>query len=116
MVDEDNLEGRIHAAYADPQVPDARLAEYRKLMGSCGVMRLWAHGRSKPLELVVDANGWLAQGDYKGYWYNPQQPQPASASLDGSCTDLPEARKTGRSCSAVPSLGGGWWLLRYEYR
>ena len=67
MVDEDNLDGRIHADYADPHLPDARLAEYRKLMRSAGIMRLWAHGKAKPLELVVDATGWLSHGDYKGY-------------------------------------------------
>ena len=117
MVDEDNLDGRIHADYADPHLPDARLAEYRKLMRSAGIMRLWAHGKAKPLELVVDATGWLSHGDYKGYSYNPLEQRPPSASLDISCFETAEAKKEGeRACSAVRSLGGGWWLLRYEYR
>jgi len=115
MADEDNLDGRIHADYADPHLPNARLAEYRKLMMASGIMRLWGNGRSKPLEMIVDANGFLSHGDYKGYLYNPSESRPSSASLDGSCFDLPEAKKTKRFCSAVHSLGGGWWLLRYEY-
>lgn len=116
MADEDNVDGRIHADYADPHLPDARLAEYRKLMSSAGIVRLWAHGRAKPLELVVDANGFLAQGDYKGYWYDPGEQQASSPSLDDSCFNLASAKKTARFCSAVRSLGDGWWLLRYEYQ
>lgn len=116
MVDEDNIDGRIHKDYADPHLVDARLAEYRKLMSADGIMRLWGHGRTKPLELIVDGNGFLAQGDYKGYLYDPGEQQPSSDSLDDSCFNLGSAKKTERSCSAVRSLGGGWWLIRYEYR
>jgi len=116
MVDEDNLVGRIHANYADPHLSDARLAEYRKHMRAAGIMRLWAYGRAKPLELVVDANGWLDAGESKGYWYDPSEQQPSSASLDNSCFEIANAKKEDRFCSAVRSLGGGWWLLRYEYR
>jgi hypothetical protein len=116
MVYEDNLDGRLHADYADSHLPDARLAEYRSLMRATGVMRLWGHGRSRPLELLVDANGWLNQGQYKGYWYDPSGPQQSSSSLDDSCFEIAEARKEERYCSAVRTLGDGWWLLRYEYR
>lgn len=110
MVDEDNLDGRIHADYADPHLPDVRLAEYRKLMRAAGIMRLWAHGRSKPLELIVDANGWLAEGEYKGYTYDPSEQQPSSASLDISCFEIAQARKEGRFCSANAAsvTAGGW--------
>ena len=116
MTDEDNIQGRIHADYADPHLEAARLAEYRRLMKASGVIRLYVNGRAKPLEFTVDANGWLSQGDYKGYLYDPGEQQVSSASLDDSCFDLPEAKKAGRFCSAVRSLGEGWWLLRYEFR
>jgi hypothetical protein len=116
MIDEDNLEGRIHAAYADPKVSPARLEQYRSLPGDAGVMRLWAHGKSKPFELVVDGTGVLAQGDYKGYLYDPAPQAPPAPSLDDSCFDTEKIPDAQRFCSAVRSLGNGWWLLRYEYR
>ena len=116
MVDEDDLDGRIHADYADPQLPAARIAEYRRLMRATGVKRLWGHGRSKSLELVVDSNGWLAQGEYKGFSYDPSGPQQSATSLDSSCFELAEATKAERYCGAVRTLGDGWWLLRYEYQ
>jgi hypothetical protein len=94
MIDEDNLEGRIHADYADPHLSDARLKEYRSLMSVNHITRLWGNGRSKPFELIVVANGWL----------------------DASCFDIKEPETDDRFCSAVNSLGDGWWLLRYEYR
>jgi hypothetical protein len=116
MIDEDNLVGRVHAEYADPRLPEARLAEYRKLMPNNHIKRLWGNGRSKPFELIVGATGWLAQGEYKGYAYDPSGPQQMADSLDTSCFQIHEATKTDRYCSAVRSLGDGWWLLRYEYR
>jgi hypothetical protein len=116
MVDQDNLDGRIHADYADPHLPEARLAEYRRLLKATGVMRLWAHGRAKPLELIVDGDGWLAQGDYKGYLYDLEAQKVSSASLDASCFDVADSKKTQRFCSAFRTLGAGWWLVRYEYR
>lgn len=115
MADEDNIEGRIHADYADAHLPPARLAEYRSLMKLAGVMRLYASGRARPLEFTVDANGWLSHGDYKGYLYSPGEQQVSSASLDDSCFHLTEAKKAERFCRAVRSLGGGWWLIRYEF-
>jgi len=66
--------------------------------------------------LVVDSNGWLDEGEYKGYLYDLSEQQPSSASLDVSCFEITEARKKDRFCSAVRSLGEGWWLVRYEYR
>jgi hypothetical protein len=116
MADEDNIQGRIHSDFADPKLSDVRLTEYRRLMKGSGIVRLYASGRGKPLELIVDANGFLAQGDYKGFWYNPAESRPPAASLDESCFDIAEATKQERSCSAVLSLGEGWWLIRYEYR
>lgn len=116
MIDEDNLEGRIHADYADPKVSPSRLEEYRSLLRDAGVIRLWAHGKSKPFELMVDGTGFLAQGDYKGYLYDPAPQTPPAPSLDDSCFDTAKIPDTQRSCSAVRSLGNGWWLLRYEYR
>ncbi|PYX94311.1 MAG: hypothetical protein DMG71_12930 [Acidobacteria bacterium] len=53
MIDEDNLEGRIHADCDDPKLAPARLDQYRSLMRNTGVMRLWAHGKSKPFELIL---------------------------------------------------------------
>jgi hypothetical protein len=116
MADEDNLDGRIHADYADPQLSGPRIAEYRRLMRATGVTRLWGHGRSNPLELDVDSNGWLAQGEYKGFSYDPSGPQQSAVSLDSSCFELAEATKADRYCFAVRALGDGWWLLRYEYQ
>jgi len=116
MIDKDNLEGRIHAGYADPKLSPSRLEEYRSLLRDAGVTRLWAHGKSKPFELMVDGNGFLAQGDYKGYLYDPALQNPPAPSLDDSCFDPAKIPDTQRSCSAVRSLGNGWWLLRYEYR
>src|SRR5215469_15093373 len=71
MIDDDNLQGRIHAKYADPELPPARLEEYRSLLRDTGIMRLWAHGKSQPFELIADGTGFLAEGDYKGYLYDP---------------------------------------------
>jgi hypothetical protein len=116
MAEDDDIHGRIHASYADPKLPDARLNEYRRLMSASGIMRLNANGRQKPLELMVDANGFLAQGDYKGYLYDPSESGGSAGSLDDSCFDIAEAKKQERFCSAVRSLGDGWWLIRYEYR
>jgi hypothetical protein len=116
MIDEDNLEGRIHADYADPHLSDARLKEYRSLMSVNHITRLWGNGRSKPFELIVVANGWLDQGEYKGYAYDPSGPQKSIDSLDASCFDIKKPETDDRFCSAVNSLGDGWWLLRYEYR
>jgi hypothetical protein len=42
MADEDNIDGRIHADYADPHLPVARLTEYRNLMKAADVTRLYA--------------------------------------------------------------------------
>jgi len=116
MAEEDDIHGRIHAGYADPKLPQARLDEYRRLMSASGIMRLYANGRQPPLELMVDGTGFLAQGDYKGYLYNPSESARSAASLDDSCFDIAEAKKEERFCSAVRSLGDGWWLVRYEYR
>jgi len=116
MIDEDNLEGRIHANYADPKLPSARLEEYRSLLRNAGIMRLWAHGTAKPFELIIDGSGFLAQGDYKGYLYDPAPPIPIRPSLDGSCFVTARIPDTQRFCGAVRNLGDGWWLVRYEYR
>jgi hypothetical protein len=116
MIDEDNLEGRIHADYADPKLPSSRLEEYRSILRDTGVVRLWAHGKSKPFELMVNGTGFLAQGDYKGYLYDPAPQTPRSDSLDDSCFATMKIPSTQRSCNSVRSLGDGWWLLRYEYR
>ena len=116
MIDEDNLDGRIHADYADPKLSVARLAEYRSLLRNAGVMRLWAHGSSKPFELVVDGSGFLSQGDYKGYLYDPAPQNPPLPSLDDSCFDTEQIPASQRFCSGVRNLGNGWWLIRYEYR
>ena len=116
MAEEDDVRGRIHTNYADPKLPEARLAEYRRLMHSSGIIRLYANGRQQPLELLVDGNGFLAQGDYKGYLYNPSESAHSAASLDVSCFEIAEAKKEERSCSAVRSLGDRWWLIRSEYR
>jgi hypothetical protein len=116
MIDEDNLVGRVHAEYADPHISAARLAEYRKLMAESGIIRLWGNGRSNPFELIVGMTGFLSQGEYKGYEYDPSGPQRIADSLDTSCFDIREATITERTCSAKKSLGDGWWLLRYEYR
>jgi hypothetical protein len=118
MVGEDNLEGRIHADYADPKLPSSRLGEYRSLLRAAGVMRLLAHGKSEPFELVAAGTGFLAQGDYKGSMYNPAKPKPprVSPSLDNSCFDTPQISDGDRSCSMARFLDDGWWLIRYEYR
>jgi len=112
MVNEDDLQGRIHASYADPKLPEDRLARYRSLMAESGVMRLWAQGKSKPIEFIVDATGFLDEGDYKGYLFSMSNETPASKSLDESCYS---AKSQDRYCSAVRPLGANWWLLRYEY-
>jgi hypothetical protein len=112
MVNEDDLQGRIHASYADPKLPKDRLARYRTLMAESGVMRLWAQGKSKPIEFIVDATGFLDEGDYKGYLFSMNNETPTSESLDKSCIS---AKSQDRYCSAVRPLGAHWWLLRYEY-
>jgi hypothetical protein len=118
MIDEDNLEGRIHADYAGPKLSSSRLEEYRSLLRDSGVMRLWAHGKSEPFELIVAGTGFLAQGDYKGYMYNPAKPQPPPVppSLDNSCFDTPQMSDGQRFCNVARFLDGGWWLIRSEYR
>jgi len=116
MVDEDNLDGRIHAAYADPKLSATRLEEYRSLLRNTGVVRLWAHGRSKPFELVADGSGFLSQGEYKGYLYDPAPQNPQLQSLDDSCFLTEQIPASLRFCSGVRSLGSGWWLIRYEFR
>jgi len=116
MIDEDNLEGRIHSDYHDPKLSPARLEEYRSLLRDTGVVRLWAHGKSKPFELMVAGTGFLAQGDYKGYLYDPTPQNAAASSLDNSCFETAQIPDTQRVCSAVRNLSNGWWLSRYEYR
>jgi hypothetical protein len=116
MAEEDNLQGRIHADYADPKLPEIRLNEYRRLMKASGIMRLSGAGRGKPLELIVDANGFLAQGDYKGFMYNPLASGKTDVSLDGDCFGIAGAFKEERFCSAARGLGDGWWLILYQYR
>jgi hypothetical protein len=116
MAEEDNPQGRIHADYADPKLPPARLQEYRRLMKSSGIMRLSANGRKEPLELIVDANGFLAQGTYKGYMYNPQASDRTEVSLDRDCFQISEALKERRLCMVARGLGDGWWLILKEYR
>jgi hypothetical protein len=116
MVEEDDLEGRIHAQYADPKLSPERLEQYRALMKDIGVMRLWANGKKEPFELIVDGTGFLAQGDYKGYMFNPEKPAPFFQSLDRSCFESNQILQTERSCRAASSLDNGWWLIRYEYR
>ena len=116
MIDVDNLDGRIHADYADPKLPATRLQEYRSLLRNVGVMRLWAHGKSKPFELIADGNGFLSKGDYKGYLYNPSPPAPHLQSLDDSCFVTEQIPDSQRFCGGVLSLGDGWWLIRYEFR
>jgi hypothetical protein len=108
MIDEDNLEGRIHADYADPKLSSSRLEEYRSLLRDSGVMRLWAHGKSEPFELIVAGTGFLAQGDYKGYMYNPAKPQPPPVppSLDNSCFDTPQMSDGQRFCNVARFLDG----------
>jgi hypothetical protein len=116
MIDEDNLEGRIHEDYADPQLPSSRLDSYRTLLRDIGVMRLWAHGKSKPFELIVAGTGFLGEGDYKGYLYDPAPQNPTAPSLNDSCFEVEEISDTQRFCSAVRNLDKNWWLIRYEYR
>ena len=115
MIDEDNLDGRIHADYADKKLSPSRLEEYRSLLRDTGVMRLWAHGKSKPFELIVDGTGFLAQGDYKGYLYDPAPQNPPLASLDDSCFLTGQIPDSQRFYSGIRSLGNGWWLIRYEF-
>jgi hypothetical protein len=112
MVAEDDLQGRIHATYADPKLPAERLSQYRNLMATSGVTRLWAKGRANPIEFIVDATGFLSQGEYKGYLFSMNTETPDSASLDQSCR---EEASYQRSCRAVRPLDVHWWLLRYEY-
>jgi hypothetical protein len=116
MIDEDSLEGRIHAGYSDPKLSSLRLEEYRSLLRDTGVMRLWAHGKTKPFELIIAGTGFLAQGDYKGYLYDPAPQNPPPSSLDDSCFETAQIPDSQRFCSGVRSLGNGWWLIRYEYR
>jgi hypothetical protein len=116
MIDEDNLDGRIHAKYADPKLSAARLEEYRSVLRDAWIIRLWAHGKSKPFELIADVSGFLSQGDYKGYLYDPAPQDPPLKSLNDSCFLTEQIPATQRSCSGVRSLGNGWWLIRYEYR
>jgi hypothetical protein len=118
MIDEDDLKGRIHAHYADPKLSSSRLEKYRSLLRDAGVMRLSAHGKSEPFELIVAGTGLLAQDDYKGYMYNPVKPQPSPVppSLDNSCFDTPQMSDGQRFCNVSRFLDGGWWLIRYEYR
>ena len=116
MIDEDNLEGRIHSDYSDPKLSTSRLEQYRSILRDTGVVRLWAHGKSKPFELMVAGTGFLAQGDYKGYLYDPTPQNPPASSLDNSCFETAQIPDTQPSCSAVRNLSDGWWLIRYEYR
>jgi hypothetical protein len=116
MIDEDNLQGRVHAHYADPKLSSSRLGEYRQLLRDTGVVRLWAQGKSKPFELIVDGTGFLSEGDYKGYLYDPAPKAPPLSSLDDSCFVTEKITDSQRFCSGVRSLGNGWWLIRYEYR
>lgn len=116
MIDEDNLEGRVHADYADPKLSSSRLEEYRSLLRDAGVVRLWAHGKSKPFELIVDGTRFLAEGDYKGYLYDPAPKNPSLKSLDDSCFQAEQVPDSQRFCSSIRGLGNGWWLIRYEYR
>jgi hypothetical protein len=116
MIEEDDLEGRIGRDYADPKLSPERLERYRALMKDIGVIRLWAHGKREPFELIVDGTGFLAQGDYKGYMFNPEKPALFSQSLDNSCFQSNQIPQNQRSCSAASSLDNGWWLIRYEYR
>jgi hypothetical protein len=116
MVDEDNLQGRVHADCAAPHLPAAQLAGYRRLMRADGILRLGGQGRSKPLDLLVDSNGWLGEGEYRGDSYDPSALQKSAASLDHSCWEIPEATKIDRHCSAVRALGDGWWLVEYGFR
>jgi hypothetical protein len=121
MVNEDDLNGvrgRIGLAYGPTHIAAERLAEYRRLLSSVGYGRLWPQGRDKPFEITVDSTGFLDVGDYKGYYYSPEKEKtPTAPSLDHSCFEIPNASsKDGKYCHAYRSLGGGWWLLRYEYR
>lgn len=115
MIDEDNLDGRIAADYADPRLPPMRLEKYRQAMAQIGVVRLWAHGRSKPFELIVGTSGFIHSGDYKGYLYDPEQEHPVSSSLDRSCFNEFPAVSEPQFCETFRKLGNGWWLIRYEY-
>jgi hypothetical protein len=116
MAEEDDIRGRIHADYADPKLPVARLQEYRRLMKVSGITRLSANGRKDPVEFIVDSNGFLAQGDYKGFMYNPLDSDKTDVSLDGDCFHIAEALKEERFCSVARGLGDGWWLILYQYR
>jgi hypothetical protein len=118
MIGEDNLDGRIHADYADPKLSPARLEQYRSLLRKTGAKRLWAHGKAEPFELIIDGTGFLAQGDCKGYMYNPAKPPPPPVppSLDHSCFDTTQISDKQRSCRAARFLDHGWWLIRYQYR
>lgn len=116
MIEEDNLEGRIHANYADPKLTPERLEQYRKLMKETGVIRLWAHGNKEPFELIAGGSGFLAEGDYKGYMFNPARPPSFSQSLDHSCFESVQISDAERVCRAASTLDDGWWLIRYEYR
>lgn len=113
MVIDDNLNSRIHEQYVDDQtLSPKRVAEYRQLMKSAGIVRLWAQGGGKPIEFLVDATGFLDVGTYKGFSYAEHQEGHIAKSLDYSCQP-PNAKE--RYCDAVQSLGGHWWLVRYEY-
>jgi hypothetical protein len=116
MVEEDNLQADIHADYAHSNLPPARLEEYRRLMKSSGIERLAASGQKEPLELTVYTDGFLAQGTFKGYMYNPLRSDRTDVSLDGDCFHIPEALKEQRFCMAAHGIGDGWWLVLKEYR
>jgi hypothetical protein len=116
MIQDDDLEGRVHADYADPKLTPVRLEQYRMLMKDTGVIRLWAHGMKEPFELIAGGSGFLEQGDCKGYMFNPEKPQPFLQSLDHSCFDSSQIPGTERSCRAASTLDDAWWLIRYEYR
>jgi hypothetical protein len=113
MVDQDRLQGRVHARYVDAKrLSPERVAEYRRLMKMSGITRLWASD-SESTEFLVDAVGMLDVGTYKGFSCSKKEREPVAASLDVSC--MPHESKA-RYCDAFQRLDEDWWLIRYEYR
>jgi hypothetical protein len=108
MIDEDDLNGRIHADYSDRQLPLPRLDRYRALMKKTGVTRIWANGRDKDIDMTVWATGMLDVGTYKGYYFSREKQTPVMETLEKSCFDgMKDERQ--RHCSGfrpLPMAGG----------
>ena len=109
MAVEDDLMRRVDDTWTDPaNLPDARVAEYRRLFKLVETPRGISKYRDKnQLVFLASTLGWVASGSSKGYLYSPGK-RPSGKFIE-SLNDYEKLRE--RDVYFLRQIEGDWYLF-----